>query len=67
MLPARHSSTQVSSVITITGLGDHDQPVWLITMTGIRSYQSFADAVRDHVAAAPRPKPLHADRPGTTG
>jgi hypothetical protein len=31
------SSTLVSSVITITGLGDHDQPDWLITMTGIRS------------------------------
>jgi hypothetical protein len=27
----------VSSVITITGLGDHDQPDWLITMTGIRT------------------------------
>jgi hypothetical protein len=37
MLPARYSSTQVSSVITITGLGDHDQPDWLITMTGIRT------------------------------
>ena len=37
MLPAGHSSIQVSSVITITGLGDHDQPEWLITMTGIRS------------------------------
>ena len=37
MLHARHSSTQVSSVITITGLGDHDQPDWLITMTGIRT------------------------------
>jgi hypothetical protein len=36
MLHARHSSTQVRSVITITGLGDHDQPDWLITMTGIR-------------------------------
>ncbi len=32
----QHSSAQVSSVITITGLGDHDQPDWLITMTGIR-------------------------------
>ena len=31
------SSTLVSSVITITGLGDHDQPDWLITMTGIRN------------------------------
>ena len=31
------SSTQVSSMITITGLGDHDRPDWLITMTGIRS------------------------------
>ena len=37
MLRARHSSAQVRSVITITGLGDHDQPDWLITMTGIRS------------------------------
>jgi hypothetical protein len=37
MLPAGHSSIQVSSVITITGLGDHDQPEWLITMTGIRT------------------------------
>jgi hypothetical protein len=24
-------------MITITGLGDHDRPDWLITMTGIRS------------------------------
>ena len=37
MLHARHLLDQVSSVITITGLGDHDQPDWLITMTGIRS------------------------------
>jgi len=36
MLHAGHSSTQVRSVITITGLGDHDQPDWLITMTGMR-------------------------------
>jgi len=27
-------------MITITGLGDHDRPDWLITMTGIRSYRS---------------------------
>jgi len=43
MLPARHSSTQASSVITITGLGDHDQPDWLITMTGIRSFNPSGD------------------------
>jgi hypothetical protein len=24
-------------MITITGAGDHDQPDWLITMTGIRT------------------------------
>ena len=36
------SSTQVSSVITITGLGDHDQPDWLITMTGIRTKIFFS-------------------------
>jgi hypothetical protein len=27
----------VISVITITGIGDHLQPVWLITFTGMRS------------------------------
>jgi hypothetical protein len=27
----------VNSVITITGIGDHLQPEWLITFTGIRS------------------------------
>ncbi len=32
---------QVRSVITITGLGDHDQPDWLITMTGIRILGCF--------------------------
>ena len=32
----RASSTQASSTITITGAGDHDQPDWLITMTGSR-------------------------------
>jgi hypothetical protein len=26
----------VISVITITGIGDHLQPVWLITFTGMR-------------------------------
>jgi hypothetical protein len=40
MLHAGHSSTQVRSVITITGLGDHDQPDWLITMTGMRSQRA---------------------------
>jgi hypothetical protein len=40
MLPARHYSTQVLSVISIAGLGDHDQPEWLITMTGIRRWMS---------------------------
>jgi hypothetical protein len=27
----------VISVITITGIGDHFQPVWLITFTGMRT------------------------------
>ena len=27
----------MNSVITITGIGDHLQPEWLITFTGIRS------------------------------
>jgi hypothetical protein len=49
MLPARHSSTQVISVITITGLGDHDQPDQLITMTGIRM-RSWPDAYVDAAA-----------------
>jgi len=38
------SSTQVSSMITITGLGDHDRPDWLITMTGIRILPSTRSA-----------------------
>ena len=29
----------VISVITITGIGDHLQPVWLITFTGMRSFR----------------------------
>jgi hypothetical protein len=33
---AGHSKSQRVAVITITGLGDHDQLEWLITMTGIR-------------------------------
>jgi hypothetical protein len=28
----------VISVITITGIGDHFQPVWLITFTGMRTF-----------------------------
>jgi hypothetical protein len=45
------SSTQVSSVITITGLGDHDQPDWLITMNGIRTLAAAPDR-RDGVPSA---------------
>jgi hypothetical protein len=37
MPPARRSSIQASSVITITGAGDHDRPDWLTTMNGIRT------------------------------
>ena len=36
-LPAKHSSAQARSVITITGIGDHDRPDWLITMNGMRN------------------------------
>jgi hypothetical protein len=36
-LPARHSSAQARSVIMITGIGDHDRPDWLITITGMRT------------------------------
>jgi hypothetical protein len=32
----------VNSVITITGIGDHLQPEWLITFTGIRTPGSAA-------------------------
>jgi hypothetical protein len=31
-------------MITITGLGDHDRPDWLITMTGIRILPSTRSA-----------------------
>jgi len=36
-LPTSLSSVQVSSMIMITGMGDHDRPEWLITMAGIRT------------------------------
>ncbi len=45
MLRVRHSSAQVRNVITITGLGDHDQPDWLITMTGIRTQEPEPQSV----------------------
>jgi hypothetical protein len=53
MPPARHSSTQASSVTTITGLGDHDQPEWLITMTGIRTLHPDKNFI--HVPLVPWP------------
>jgi hypothetical protein len=55
----------VNSVITITGIGDHLQPEWLITFTGIRTGGElwpevgttlFADdpeAARDHGSEGP--------------
>jgi hypothetical protein len=36
----------VISVITITGIGDHLQPEWLITFTGIRSERRSAHQAR---------------------
>jgi predicted acylesterase/phospholipase RssA len=36
MPPTRHSSVQVSGMITINGAGDHDRPDWTITMAGMR-------------------------------
>jgi hypothetical protein len=35
--PAKRSSGWASSMIRITGIGDHDRPDCLITMTGIRN------------------------------
>ena len=58
MLHAGHSSAQVRSVITITGLGDHDQPDWLITMTGIHNQR--------HAGGPPPPK-LTRSNPARTG
>jgi hypothetical protein len=34
----------VNSVITITGIGDHLQPEWLITFTGIRKWLLWRSA-----------------------
>src|SRR4051794_3352693 len=38
MLHARHLLDPGAQRVTITGLGDHDQPDWLITMNGIRNF-----------------------------
>jgi hypothetical protein len=45
MPPTRHSSVQVSGVITITGAGDHDRPDWTITMAGMRNQNTPLDCV----------------------
>ena len=59
MQPLRTSATQraatitpglfapVISVITITGIGDHLQPEWLITFTGMRT-EAMAVVQRHH-------------------
>jgi hypothetical protein len=44
-------------VITITGLGDHDPPEWLITITGLRRHgvigdPTLGDAILDRIAHA---------------
>ena len=42
-------SPPVISVITITGIGDHLQPEWLITFTGIRTWVNEQLAVADAI------------------
>jgi hypothetical protein len=37
MLSAVPSSGTVNIMITITGIGDHDRPEWLIRISGIRT------------------------------
>jgi hypothetical protein len=42
----------VISVITITGIGDHLQPVWLITFTGIRKLlRGWSDGEAEDIGA----------------
>jgi hypothetical protein len=43
----------VSSVITITGLGDHDRPEWPITMAGMRN--NALARMREALAGANEP------------
>jgi hypothetical protein len=45
----------VISVITITGIGDHLQPVWLITFTRMRSPDTRQQYHVIALAAARRP------------
>jgi hypothetical protein len=61
----------VISVITITGIGDHFQPVWLITFTGMRNRPTLvrlaaalrrdAAVIKDALVAAVARR--HPDRP----
>ena len=39
------------SVITITGIGDHLQPEWLITFTGIRNWAEAVERALSQVRA----------------
>ncbi len=50
MLLATLSSSRVNSVITITGIGDHVRPEWLIRINGIRirSYAPVMDNRLSH-------------------
>jgi hypothetical protein len=53
----------VISVITITGIGDHLQPEWLITFTGMRTIvinaiTAWASPAHTEVTEDPRPSNL---------
>jgi hypothetical protein len=41
MLSAVPSSGTVNIMITITGIGDHDRPEWLIRISGIRKQRRW--------------------------
>ena len=49
MLFAEPSSGDVNTMITITGIGDHDRPEWMIRISGIRT-QLFAEIEMQPIA-----------------
>ena len=59
MLSAAPSSGTVNTMITITGIGDHDRPEWLIRINGIRTAGEARCASADSLEACRLNGPSH--------
>lgn len=49
--PSSRATARRVELITITGIGDHLRPEWLITFTGIRTAEGGSAESRNHLSA----------------